>query len=230
MKRTLWIFCVFILVLSFHIPLGFTDEFFARAIAVEGSAQVQKGGSGSWQEMQDGMALGRGDVLRTMEDSRVDVSFDKKLDNVMRIAEKSLATLSSQQEVLLPKGKILAKLDNLKTGTSFNVGTPVAICGVRGSAFGVQTDGSITDGYAFEDSTYVTGLDAAGNPIGSELVVQQGMETSVQIGSVPSVPTIMAQSEMEEYKEFAKEIQELQSLVSEQKNNSIVSISPSGSR
>ena len=176
------------------------------------------------------MALDRGDSIRTMVDSRVDVSFDKKLDNVMRVVEKSRATLSSQQEVLMPKGMILAKLDNLKAGTTFSLRTPSAVCGVRGSALGVATDGSSTDAYAYEDNTYVTGLDEAGNPVGNELVLPEGMETSVQMGSGPSTPSIMAQSQMDQYKEFAQEIQQLQSLVSEQQNSTPVSISPSGSR
>src|SRR3989338_3230752 len=144
MKILSWMGCLLILGLFVTVPVCFSEEPLARALAVEGSAEVQKGGAGEWKPMEDGMALDPGDIIRTLEESRVDVAYDKKLDNVLRIVEQSLVTLKSQQEVAMPKGKLLAKLDNIKAGTSFDVRTPSAICGVRGSSFGVETEGSDT--------------------------------------------------------------------------------------
>ncbi len=205
------------------------QEPFARAIAVEGNAQWQKAGGADWQPMKDGMTLDSGDAIKTPAASRVDISYDKDLNNVLRVLEKSGVTLG-QDKVQMSEGRVLAKLDDLKPGTEFNVRTPNAICGVRGSAFGVESEGDTTEAFAYENNTYVTALDNAGNALGDTLTVPQGMTSTVVLGSSPGVPALMSDSDMNEFKQFAEDIADLAGATMNQGAQVSPTISPSGAR
>ncbi len=205
------------------------QEPFARAIAVEGNAQWQKAGGADWRPMKDGMALDSGDAIKTPAASRVDIGYDKELNNVLRVLENSSVTLG-QDKVQMSEGRLLAKLDNLKPGTEFNVRTPNAICGVRGSAFGVESQGDTTEALAYENNTYVTALDKDGNALGDTLTVPQGMTSTITLGSAPGAPALMSDSDSNEFKQFAEDIADLAGAAMNQGTQVSPTISPSGTR
>ena len=202
---------------------------FARAIAVEGDVLVQKGGAGEWMDLDDGGTLDKKDVIQTGQASRVDISYDKELENVLRVTQNSTVTLKDNGEIDMPKGKILAKLDNLKPGSQFNCRTPSAICGVRGSGFGVDTDGPMTKAYAYDHNCYVTSLDPAGNPVGDTMTLKEGYKCVIKEGQPPEKPEIMDNSDSQEFEDFVDEIDALINSVHPE-TDIIPTISPSGSR
>lgn len=204
-------------------------EPFARAIAVEGDVLVQKGGTGEWKDLADGSILDKKDVIQTGQASRADITYDKDLDNVLRVTQNSTVRLQDESEIHMPKGKILAKLDNLKPGSQFNCRTPSAICGVRGSGFGVDTDGPETKAYAYDHDCYVTSLDPAGNPVGDTMTLKEGYKCLIKEGQPPEKPEMMDNSESQEFQDFVEEINALINSVHPE-SDLVPTISPSGSR
>jgi hypothetical protein len=209
-----------------HVAMPYAAEPFARAIAIEGEAHVQKSGSSDWIAMNDGMEVDSGDVIKTAKNTEVTVTYDKDLDNVLRIMEDSIVTLRSQ-EIDVPKGRILARLDSLEPGTSFVATTPSAIGGVRGSAFGVKTDGGTSEVLAYEHDAFAKGLDSSGEQVGDEVIVPEGMKTTIQQGNAPGTPYFMSLEEASEFQDLENDLSEL-STAGEGLGGVSPTISPSG--
>lgn len=116
--------------------------------AKEGTALYKQASGVSFVEVTAGQELALNDELKTMEKSTVDVEFD--LVNLFRVQAKShikvneipsAAQTGKNAERLynlgLIDGSMIAKLNKLPQGTRFEVQTPVAVAGARGTAFAV---------------------------------------------------------------------------------------------
>jgi hypothetical protein len=120
--------------------------------------------------------------------------------------------------VEMPNGSILASLKNLEPGTEFQVKTPNAICGVRGSGLGVDTIDitGITVVYAFEGATaYVVGVDKSGRITGKEVKIPEGWKTQILRDGRVSLPEGLSGNEARIWNAWAQGItvvNDLQSL------------------
>ena len=167
--------CVFGIISSLHA---------AEIIFVEGSVQVQIGQQDEWRKAERGTHVAIGDKIRTARHSRADVSLDEEKKNTIRIDPKTMVVLSSANPGLidrldLSRGKVYAKVENIKSGLSFEVKTPSAVAGVRGSAFSVYAERDADEIKAYKDSAFVQAYDADGNLI-MEIRVPEGFKTYVE--------------------------------------------------
>jgi len=105
---------------------------------------------GEWQPAEKGMVLREKDELRTMEGATAQVLLDDGKVGQVEVREKSYFRLNTLREndqsgdkttlLDLAQGKLRVHAQKLKGKSKFEVRTPTAIAGVRGTVFDVSVD------------------------------------------------------------------------------------------
>jgi len=106
-----------------------------------------KSQGGDWQPAADGMVILPGDQVKTADSSSVEMVMDGGKTGKVEIKEGSLfrilqaetdpGTGAKRTLLDLAMGKILVKVESLKGNSKFEVRTPTALTGVRGTIFEV---------------------------------------------------------------------------------------------
>jgi hypothetical protein len=167
----------------------------AAVIRSGGSVSVDAAATGNWKDPYVGMKLKTDSVIKTDAGAFLEIVFDAEGLNVLRIKENTQITVKRAQ-VELAKGSVVANFPNLAPGTSFSVRTPTAVCGIRGSAMGVDFLNDMTVVMAFEDKVYVKGIDASGNIIEKEVVIPEGWKTQVLQNGNTQPPAELSENEL----------------------------------
>ncbi|HWP64515.1 MAG TPA: FecR family protein [Candidatus Limnocylindria bacterium] len=161
--------------------------------ALEGTAEAQRGGQ--WIPLAQGAAVQLGDHVRTGAASRMKLLF--RDDSVLTLAERSELVIDEQVAGAAPTtsfslllGKVRAIVTDRYSarGAAFEVRSPTAIAGVRGTSFiaGYDGDRDETQVVGLESITVVRGLvDTTGT---RQVRVGPGQSTIVRRGAVPSSP------------------------------------------
>ena len=118
----------------------------AKMTKVKGDVQMQKGGAGAWAKVKEGDTCGKGTKIKTGPGAEVFVSWSG--DNSVKVKEMSQITIDalmkdggkSTSKVSLDNGKAFAKAGKMSGGSSFEVKTPTAVAGVRGTGFEFDED------------------------------------------------------------------------------------------
>jgi hypothetical protein len=182
----------------------------AEIIYVEGSVQVQNGQGDSWMKAERGTKVSVGDKIRTARNSIAEVSLDDEKKNTIRINPKTLVVLNSLNPGLIDKldlsrGKVYAKVENIKSGLSFEIATPSSVAGVRGSAFSVLAERDEDEIQALKDSAFVQAYDRDGKLI-TELTLPEGFKTFVERFETPSSLIQVSLREFTRFDRLADEI------------------------
>lgn len=108
--------------------------------------------AGKSDEADIDQPLFAGDSVRTGKESRVELSYAD--GTVIRLGENSRLVVRSQgsvRSVGLLSGKFWAKVAKLSGGSRFEVASPTAVAGVRGTVFKVEVDRDSTSRVAVEE-------------------------------------------------------------------------------
>ncbi|MFA6600657.1 MAG: FecR family protein [Candidatus Omnitrophota bacterium] len=116
----------------------------------KGQVEIRTAG-GQWQAAQQGSILNEGDEIRAAEQSSAIILLDDagatgKLElrekSRLRMTTMGLDAVSGDQQTLLElaTGKVLIHAEKLKGESRFEVKTPNAITGVRGTVFEVSVE------------------------------------------------------------------------------------------
>lgn len=181
----------------------------ARMIFVQGTVEVQRAGAGPWTAVQRGDELAAQDRVRTGRASLVEIAFDQREDNVVRLGEQAELAIESlaPHQLRLSKGALLSVVKRVPKRSTFEVRTPTAVIGVRGTGWTTETDGRTTEAAAFEDTIFGRGVDPRGNVTG-EVDIEEGLKTvfdeSGQIGALERI----TDAEQDRWNEFKEEIGE----------------------
>lgn len=128
----------------------------AVVLFMQGDVKVKKMGLIEWEYAEEGMVLCSGDQLKTGADSWAEIGLGEDHRNVVRIQEETLIELAvlGSAEINLLKGELRALVEKLRKDETFEIMTPTAVCGARGTGLDTITDGikSVVDVY--EDSIY----------------------------------------------------------------------------
>jgi len=146
-------FAIVVIVVSMAFP-AFSAETkrTARVLSVSGQATVKKADGKSWVPAKTGMILNEGDTLKTREDSwavlnlncrgetaNVEVEENSELGLVELAQNIEDGTQSTLLDLAI--GQVLIKAKKLhKSGSRFEVKTPTAVVGVRGTKFSVTVE------------------------------------------------------------------------------------------
>ena len=140
----LYVFATLIVLAAVFLASNFlTNESQDRASIVKFSGSVFIERAGSKMVPSAGMVLNAYDKITTNKGSSIEVTFDDGLKDIVKIGSNSHVVLESdaiqkQTSIFMDKGEILLKLEKLEKGSNFQVRTPTAVAGVRGTSFGVQ--------------------------------------------------------------------------------------------
>lgn len=175
----------------------------AEVVYLEGRVQVQSSTDIDWTPLAKGMQVEIGDSIRTARNSFVDIALDKAKLNTIRIEQKSLVVLNSESSgtfdrLDLTKGRVIANLEDLKSGMNFEINTPSAIAGVRGSSYSVYVEKDSDEVLAFKDTVFIKAFDANKNEL-LELMLPEGFKTFIERFGGPSALIQIATQEFEHF-------------------------------
>ncbi|HOW28667.1 MAG TPA: FecR domain-containing protein [Elusimicrobiota bacterium] len=157
-----------------------------------GNVQIQKGEAASWKAASRKQTLSEGDVIRT--DANAEAIVELSAGHKFTIRPKTTFRFDilkdAQSQFTLIMGRLRAYAAKMKTGTKFEVRTPIAAASVRGTLFEMEV---------FEDQTsrlsvlegVVSLRDLAG--IGQEVQVMKDQSVTVEPGAAPRPPEIIPQ-------------------------------------
>jgi|GEM_PF-1665488 len=186
-----------------------SKRFTAKVVYLKGTVMVAEQTKAA-QKARLGMVIPERTVITTGTDSYCDIAFDKRYSKVMHIDAVSevLVTPSLADTVTIQKGGALFRIKNLKKKEAFQVKTPTAIAGVRGSGMGVFYDlqQQITTVYDLEHLIYVAGLDSSGNPLGMRDLSKGGVHIPLQQGPSDGIP--LDRNVGEQWKDFLQRLEE----------------------
>jgi hypothetical protein len=137
----------------------------AKIIDLKGKVSVKKELSAAWQEAKINMLLLKDAEIKTASGAICTLAFDEELKNIMSIKENSEVKLESiiPAQVFLPEGRVFSLIDNLSAIEKFEVRTPTAIAGARGTGFSVESLNGQTLASCYKHFVYLMGLDKQGN-------------------------------------------------------------------
>lgn len=123
----------------------------AKVTSVEGEATVVV--NGAEQPATVGMAVPQGATIRTAAGGQVDVCLKEEVavrvqgngEAVLTQNSRNRITGTNQIDINLKQGELLNRVDNLPSGSAYSVRTSSAVCGVRGTRFGVSASGDGTE-------------------------------------------------------------------------------------
>ncbi len=207
MRKYQWIMSC----LTVFLMLGFwAMAHAAQVIYVEGRVQKQSAGASDWTKLDKGMEVSIGDSIRTARNSLVDIALDEAKKNTVRIDEKTMVVLNSAGEDMidrldLSRGKVFSNLESIKAGLSFEVTTPSAVAGVRGSSYSVYVERDEDEVAALKDTVFIQAYDAEKNLL-SESMLPQGFRTFIERFGEPSVFMPVAPRE---YRNFDRAMEDI---------------------
>jgi hypothetical protein len=184
-------------------PAGAQEEVGAVA-AVQGTAEALHPGTAAWAALAAGGQILLGDQLRTGAASKLKILF--RDDSVLTLAPNSQLTVNEQivptaggaSRFTLTVGTVRAVVTEQygKAGARFEVETPTAVAGVRGTSFIAAYDASAeeTTVVGLEDVTNVRSkVDSSG---GRAVDLKPGEVTRVKRGAYPLRPQLMPDDQL----------------------------------
>ncbi|MFA6216966.1 MAG: FecR family protein [Candidatus Omnitrophota bacterium] len=195
----------FVLFLSAWITVGGAVSFLqaAEIIYLEGSVQVQSAMDDAWKKAEKGMQVDIGDSIRTARHSRVDIALDAEKKNTIRLEQRTQVVLNSASEgtldrLDLSRGMVYSNLENIKAGLSFEVNTPSAVAGVRGSSYRVYTERDSDEVSAYKDTVFIKTYDANKQQT-TETMLPEGFKTFIERFETPGA---LIQVSLREFERF----------------------------
>ena len=94
------------------------------------------------------------------------------------------ASEGNLDRVDLTRGTLYSNMEGLKSGLSFEVNTPSAVAGVRGSGFRVYTERDSDEISAYKDTVFVKSFDADKHEI-ADIMLPEGFKTYIDRFEAP---------------------------------------------
>lgn len=199
--RVCVMFVVIGIMISVNSYLESVNVRIARVVTITGNVEVQRSHTGEWIPAEHEMRLYEGDVVRTRSGSKVVIQLDDgsmaQLTSLstMKIERLNKSLRGQSTDLGVEMGKSWTKVKKASSVSSkFNVSTPTAVAGVRGTYFSTEVEEQTVDStfdvfdgqvdvYQKEDPTQVVS-------------VRQNFRTEVKKGSNPTEPKKMSTEEL----------------------------------
>lgn len=158
---------------------------------LKGTVEVKMSEETKWAPAKEGMKVGSGTAIRCMAAlSALVLWADGNVIKVYAMTTFELKSLTTDpaknvdnSNMELTTGKILAKAKKFANpASSFEVKTPTAIAGVRGTDFGVEVAQDQTTSIAVISGSVAVTAEAI------EMIVTESLQTVVEMGQPPAEP------------------------------------------
>ncbi|NQT06902.1 MAG: FecR domain-containing protein [Candidatus Omnitrophica bacterium] len=144
----------------------------AVILFMEGDVQVKTLKLARWERASEGTILSKGDNLKTGTASWAEIGFGKYNKNVIRIKEQTLLELVELGPIRLGllKGEVRSLVKKASRTTTFEIKTPTAVCGARGTGWDTNTDGKKVVVDTYEKEVFFNRFDKDGNIIKNAII------------------------------------------------------------
>ncbi len=172
-----------------------------EVISLTGDVEVKAAGQEVFRPAREGALLESGAVLRTGSDSYAELGFDEEDQKVVRVEEKTTAVLllKEDEKVELLEGEVFSIIRNLPAGAAFEIRTPTAVAGARGTQWVTRYREETTDVEAIDDVPYVKSFDAQGRVMGEAVAVVPGFRRSVRRFQPPAAAQRIPEAQLEHW-------------------------------
>jgi len=167
-----------------------TEVLQVEVIALEGEVGV-KPREGEYGPVEEGALLESGTTIRTGPGAALELGFDEADENIVRVEEETTVVLllKEDEKIELLQGEVFAIINDLPGGASFEIRTPTAVAGARGTEWATRYKDETTDVEAFDDTPYVKSFDSKGKLRSRVVDVKPGFATSVRRSERPAKAT-----------------------------------------
>ena len=191
-----------------HQSLFAARELKATLTSVKGKVAVQSKGSAEWKTGTNNMAVNAGDTIRTSSGSSVIIKFnDGSMVKqgpmaTMAIGAMSGAASGGKTQLDVDSGKTWARVRKLDASSNFDVKTPTAVAGVRGTFFSSEAEESQSTFDVFDGEVMVSSAADSSQSVS----VKAHERTTVGENKAPAAPSqIPANEEQEGRTGFSEE-------------------------
>ena len=153
-----------------------------EVVSYEGKVDVTLKGQDVSAPAKAGMEISAGDRIVTGEKSSARLSFSSESEQTIDINEQSdvIVKLQGGEKIELISGEVFAKIKGLKKGEEFQVRTPSATCGARGTAWVATANADKTDISVIDGSVFTRGINRDGTLMKKEYMVKKGYEREIK--------------------------------------------------
>jgi hypothetical protein len=171
-------------------------------VSLAGEVKVTPAGAAKPVACEPKMFLQSGDRIKTGRESYLEIAFDRRRENIVRIEEKSdvVLRLADGEKIELVDGRIFTVLKNLKSGEVFRVRTPCAVCGARGTGWQTKTTGEETDVSVFDGRVLARGIKKDGSAMEREHWIDEGFERKIKKHEKPGDMTKVPDKKIAEWR------------------------------
>jgi len=147
-----------------------------------GTVDVFLTDAGEYTQGQEGMILEAGDAVKTGSGGSAELSFNEANTNLLRLSENTEAKVvfSGDEKLEMTCGEIFASISSLPSESAFEIRTPTAVSGARGTDWVTKVTDEGTDIEAVEDVPYVRHIEASGAVSREVTPVTAGQMTTVR--------------------------------------------------
>ena len=196
MQRRLVLISLLLPLLFLGVPGTALAEVVGKLTVVEGAVDIMPGGQLPAVAARVGGTVQKGDFVRTKSNARAELTFND--GSVIKIAQRSRIDVgeysASNRKLALPRGKVQATVVPASGGKaqSFEIRTPNAIAGVRGTSFYVYHQANVTGVAVLQGVVHTASVSQPSK--GVTLVA--GTATTVTKRSAPTPPRPVSDKEM----------------------------------
>jgi hypothetical protein len=175
--------------------------------SLSGEAEIMLSGESSYATAEEGMKLEAGDSIRTPSGSSVELSFNDDNTNLVRLSENTQAhiLLENEEKIYMASGEIFSSVSNLRGG-SFEIRTPTAVSGARGTDWVTSVTSEGTEIEAIDSQPYVRHMESNGSFSRQITVINPGQMTTVQKFKPPATPRQIPQARREKWQVLKQDV------------------------
>ncbi len=169
---------------------------------ISGEVKVLFENTTDYQLAEEGMLLKQGDKVKTLSNASAELSFNEDDSNVVRISENSdlTVTLKEDEKLDMSVGEVFATVSNLPQGSSFEIRTPTAVSGARGTDWVTTVSDDGTDVEAIDSVPYVRHFESTGVVSNEKTLIQPGQMTKVRKFNRPMLQQSIKEQSREKWK------------------------------
>lgn len=209
MKKIL-LYSMSILSILLFVPGAFAQELII--IHTQGDVLVRSQEILPWRRAVIGESLYKNYELLTKTGAQCTLSLDKDLSDVVVVEESSHIKIADilGRNIELSKGRVFSLINTEKTAETFEIKTPTALAGARGTGWVVDFSTSTT-AKCFQGVIYVIGLDEDGNKI-SQQNIKGGSGIEVFTGGTFGDLFDLSYEDRDAWKDFSDDLKDLKDL------------------
>lgn len=179
---------------------------YVEVVSVSGSAQALIPPSTEWIALKEDAVLHSEDSIKTYDNSYAEIAFDE--DKIVRIEPNSYVTvlLHENEKLELVSGAVYAAVKKLPPRSSFEIRTPIAMSGARGTDWLTRLDGNDMVVEAYDDMPFVRTIEKDGTFSREEFRIGPGYQTKVPRFGVPGKFTKIPVPEMQAWRQWKAEV------------------------